>query len=190
VIRGTEGADKINGAGGSDRLYGNGGGDVVRGGFGDDPAVRGDEGADRLQGNLGDDNLYGGSGNDKLGGGAGRDLLEGQAGNDQLFASGDSTRDQVNCGNGNRDFARVNVNDVVDGDPVGSLLDAPGSVISALSCERIQVVVLGDVDPIISTDPVGVDLNGLGTPGDGGGLGGGLGGGILGGGLGGLDLNL
>jgi len=151
VIRGTESADNISGNGGSDRLYGNGGGDTLLGGFGNDPALKGGEGNDTLNGNLGNDRLYGGPGNDTLNGGQGRDLLEGQGGNDRIFASGDSTRDQVKCGSGDDDFTRVDLNDVVDEELVESLLDAPGSVLSALSCETIEVVLLDGTTVVLTT---------------------------------------
>jgi hypothetical protein len=138
VISGTESADFIPGKGGSDRLYGRGAGDTIKGGFGNDPALKGAEGNDSINGNLGNDHLYGGPGNDTLNGGQGRDLLEGQGGNDRVFASGDSTRDTVKCGNGD-DYAKVDLNDVVDGELVSSLGEAPGSVIAILSCETVKI---------------------------------------------------
>ena len=154
VIRGTERADNISGNAGSDRLYGNGGGDTLLGGFGNDPALKGGEGNDNINGNLGNDRLYGGPGNDTLNGGQGRDLLEGQGGNDRIFASGDSTRDQVKCGSGEDDFTRVDLNDVVDTELAGSLLDAPGSVLADLSCETIEVVLLDGTTVVLTSNPL------------------------------------
>lgn len=154
VIRGTDSADLIPGNGGSDRLYGNGGGDTIKGGFGNDPALKGGDGNDNINGNLGNDNLYGGPGNDTLQGGQGRDDLEGQSGNDRIFASGDGTRDSVKCGPGLDDYTRVDLNDLVDDQLVESLVALPGNVVSGVSCETIEVVLLDGTTVTLTTNPL------------------------------------
>jgi len=135
VIRGRSGADNRSGTRASDIIFGLGGNDVLRGAAGDD-CLYGGPGADRLFGDAGADRLFGGAGRDRLSGGPGNDRLQGDAGADRLvdhrgrdaFSGGagddeidardDSPlerrrRDDVACGAGRRDVARVDRRDRV-----------------------------------------------------------------------------
>jgi hypothetical protein len=78
---------------------------------------------------------------DHVQGWQGRDRLEGGSGNDSISAADDGARDQVKCGTGT-DEASVDLNDVVDGELVSSVVGAPGQVISILSCEKVNVGLL------------------------------------------------
>ena len=68
--------------------------------------VAGQRGSDRLRGGGGDDCLRGGRGRDRIHGGAGEDLLKGGGGSDRLRAA-DGEADEVRCGTGRKDRARV-----------------------------------------------------------------------------------
>ena len=70
---------------------------------------------DELRGGVGEDKLTGGSGNDVLLGRRGKDRLFGGPGDDVLRASGDGSRDLVDCGGGTSDRAVVNARDLVTG---------------------------------------------------------------------------
>lgn len=86
--------------------------------------------------------LLGAEGNDTLRGGDGNDRMSGAARDDVIFAAGDGKRDSVSCGAG-EDRAVVNLNDVVDGEVVGSVLDAPGQLVGTIgNCERVEVRIL------------------------------------------------
>ncbi|MDQ3729578.1 MAG: CehA/McbA family metallohydrolase [Actinomycetota bacterium] len=93
-LRGTDGDDRFTGTPGSD-------------------SFRGGRGADRMKGAGGDDCLRGGGGRDRIGGGPGEDELRGGPGADRIRAA-DGAPDQVNCGRGKRDRARVDETDRVN----------------------------------------------------------------------------
>jgi Ca2+-binding RTX toxin-like protein len=149
-IVGTGGDDTIRGLAGNDDLFGLRGNDSVRGGTGND-LVRGERGNDTLNGNLGRDNVFGGKGGDRIFGGDGDDELLGQGGNDRITAFNDNNVDSVDCGRGGDDTARVDLNDVVDGEVVESLLELAGNAVALTSCETIVVNVVGDTDLTVST---------------------------------------
>jgi Ca2+-binding RTX toxin-like protein len=123
VLRGTNGADRLDGRVGNDTIWGLGGDDPrLVGGFGNDEigggrgedyllgsgiagtgAARhdnGDKGSDTLYGNAGDDHMVGGLGPDRLSGGLGDDCLVEAAGE---FGS-DRAEDVLRGGDGNDDI--------------------------------------------------------------------------------------
>ncbi len=137
-ISGTSKADKINALGGKDEVRGLGGADRITGGFGSD-LIQGNKGNDTVRGAPGTDTVIGNAGNDTIFGGVGRDTLEGRLGNDEIIAAGDGQRDQVNCGFGDDDVAVVDLNDVVDGELVSSVLEVGTLVGTIGSCETVEV---------------------------------------------------
>lgn len=79
-------------------------------------AVFANSGADRVIGGHAHDGLYGGLGSDTLRGRSGADAFDGGPGNDSLDAA-DGERDRrIQCGDGERDFARI---DPIDPRPIG-----------------------------------------------------------------------
>ena len=94
VKRGGPGPDVIRGTSGPDVLRGGRGNDVLRGG----------RGADRLIGGKDRDRLIGGPGRDEFNMRNGIQLAS--PGNDFIDAR-DGTPDQINCGKGRRDVAKV-----------------------------------------------------------------------------------
>jgi hypothetical protein len=68
--------------------------------------VAGRRGADRISGAAGDDCLSGGRGRDRIKGDAGEDVLRGGGGSDRIRAK-DGEPDDVRCGSGRRDRARI-----------------------------------------------------------------------------------
>jgi len=68
--------------------------------------VAGQRGADRIRGGDGDDCLTGGRGRDRIDGEAGEDLVKGGGASDRLRAV-DGEADEVRCGTGRKDRARV-----------------------------------------------------------------------------------
>lgn len=112
VKNGTSGADKLNGTSGPDRLSGGKGKDRINGFAGPD-VLKGGRGKDVIRGGRGADRLIGGKGSDRLIGGPGRDEFNmrggveiASPGNDFIDAR-DGTPDQINCGKGRKDIARV-----------------------------------------------------------------------------------
>ncbi|MDQ3957907.1 MAG: hypothetical protein M3273_06240, partial [Actinomycetota bacterium] len=102
---GGDGVDTIFGHGDDDTLRGGLGGDDLRGGAnGDD--LFGEGGRDTLRGGDGWDDLDGGPGFDVCFGGPGRDVFTGGPGADTIRAV-DGNREEVNCGDGDSDEARV-----------------------------------------------------------------------------------
>jgi Ca2+-binding RTX toxin-like protein len=87
VIKGTPRPDRLIGTNGRDRISGLAAGDKITG--------RG-----------GDDVLKAGDGGDEIGGGKGFDRIIGGPGNDRINAR-DGHPDQIACGAGRRDFAKV-----------------------------------------------------------------------------------
>ncbi len=83
-----------------DTLVGTDAGDALRAAGGDD----------RIRGLAGDDCLFGQAGDDRLSGDTGHDKLRGGKGNDRLNAA-DGEPDQVICGGGRADRARVDRRD-------------------------------------------------------------------------------
>jgi hypothetical protein len=95
TLRGTPGADQFFGTPGSD-------------------SYRGGRGRDRIKGKQGHDCLRGGRGRDLLKGGSGEDELRGNRGRDRIKAA-DGEADDVRCGRGRRDVAKVDPLDSVRG---------------------------------------------------------------------------
>jgi Ca2+-binding RTX toxin-like protein len=122
VITGSHLNDTQRGLGGNDRLRGGLGNDTQDGGSGDDSIdgaagndqQSGGSGNDFLKGGTGFDVMSGGRGNDRLIGGSGGDVISGGDGNDKIDAR-DKRRDDVNCGAGKHDRARVDKVDRVRG---------------------------------------------------------------------------
>ena len=122
VITGSRFNDTQRGLGGNDRLRGGLGNDTQEGGSGDDSIdggagndqQSGGSGNDFLKGGTGFDVMSGGRGNDRLIGGSGGDVISGGDGNDKIDAR-DKRRDDVNCGPGKHDRARVDKVDRVRG---------------------------------------------------------------------------
>lgn len=139
-LTGTPTADNINAGGGADTVRAFKGNDTVRGGPGNDELYGGPN-KDRVFGAPGDDLVVGGTGPDTVSGGIGRDTLEGRGGDDTINAAGDGQRDEVSCGTGD-DTAIVDLNDVVDGQLVSSVLGV-GNLVGAIgSCERVELRIL------------------------------------------------
>ncbi len=113
----------------AERLTGTGGEDLITGRAGDD-RLSGKGGKDCLHGNAGHDRVLGGTGRDRLGGGDGADVLDDEGGTDvfksgagpDLILAADGKRDEVRCGDGEGDQARVDPEDEV------------------IRCERVKVV--------------------------------------------------
>ena len=140
-LTGTNKADKINALSGKDEVNGLRGPDVLNGGFGPD-LLHGARGDDNFSGAPGDDTVIGNQGDDTIKGGVGRDVLEGRSDEDRIIAAGDGQRDEVNCGFG-VDEAVVDLNDVVDGQLVSSVLSV-GSLVGTIgSCETVEARILG-----------------------------------------------
>jgi len=117
VIVASSGNDVRAGTRATDIVFGLAGNDVLRGASGDD-CLYGQSGADRLLGGPGADRLFGGDGADRLSDKRGRDVFSGGAGNDEIDARDDSRAgrqrsDDVRCGAGKRDVARVDRRDRV-----------------------------------------------------------------------------
>ena len=111
--RGLGGNDRLRGGLGNDTQDGGSGNDSIDGGAGNDQQSGG-SGNDLLKGGTGFDVMSGGPGNDRLIGGSGGDVISGGAGNDTIDAR-DHRRDEVNCGAGKHDRARVDKVDRVRG---------------------------------------------------------------------------
>ena len=106
VLKGDNGANRLNGGAGNDDLLGGDGDDELSGGAGLD-ALHGGAGDDELSGGADFDALYGGAGHDALYGGAGNDTLSGRAGDDSLsgqdgndFLTGGAGADRLDGGSG------------------------------------------------------------------------------------------
>ncbi len=143
-IVGTDGPDTLKGLAGDDDIFGLAGNDTLKGGTGGD-LLKGGRGSDTLSGQIGPDRAFGNKGADDIFGGDGDDELSGGFGNDLIVAFNDNDRDFVKCGLGANDEARVDLNDVVDGEPVESLLEAAGGVGAVTTCETIVVLVADDL---------------------------------------------
>lgn len=140
VIYGLGGNDTIYALAGNDRVEGNNGNDKISGGQGAD-RLFGGKNADTISGAPGDDVIAGDAGNDTLRAQAGRDRVTGGPGGDFINTASDGQRDSITCGTGT-DRVIVDLNDVVDGQLVSSVLSAPGQVVSILSCERVELRLL------------------------------------------------
>lgn len=111
TLIGTADEDNITGRAGDDRLSGKGGDDCLHGNAGDD----------RVLGGAGSDRVGGGDGADQLADTGGVDVFKSGAGPDLILAA-DGKRDEVRCGDGEGDRARVDPGDEV------------------VRCERVTVV--------------------------------------------------
>jgi Ca2+-binding RTX toxin-like protein len=100
---GTDGSDSITGTYERDQIALHDGNDFGYG-RGDNDRIFGGGGNDTLRGQKGDDFMYGGPGADQMWGGPG---------DDTIAAWFDNRRDYVNCGNGDNDWAKVDVFDTV-----------------------------------------------------------------------------
>jgi hypothetical protein len=102
VIKGNDKPNRLIGTNRRDKILGYGAGDKIKG--------RG-----------GDDVLKGAKGGDVIGGGKGFDKIIGGPGNDHINAR-DGHPDQIDCGPGRKDFAKVDRNEdgVVDCETVRS----------------------------------------------------------------------
>ena len=87
VIKGNNKPNKLIGTNGPDKILGYGA-------------------SDRIKGRGGDDVLKGGKGGDAISGGKGFDRIIGGHGNDRIDAR-DGHPDQIACGAGRKDFAKV-----------------------------------------------------------------------------------
>ncbi len=83
ILRGNDGANRLDGLGGDDNLRGDDGADILLGGAGND-ILSGGDGGDGLDGGSGNDLLSGGDGADVLVGGAGADRMTGGDGRDSF----------------------------------------------------------------------------------------------------------
>lgn len=137
VLEGNNQDNTIRGTADDDIIYGNGGDDELFGGDGDDRVFGGD-GNDYLSGSFGVDFLRGNDGNDTILGGPQADRAEGSTGTDSLSLAGDGGNDEAFCGedssNTDRDVARVDSNDAVDGVLANTLVSS-----AVTSCEIIFV---------------------------------------------------
>ncbi|GGD99591.1 Ca2+-binding protein, RTX toxin-related [Gemmobacter megaterium] len=130
VIRGTDGADRLEGTGGDDTIRARDGDDTVSGEAGNDEiyggkgkdSILGGAGTDRIWGDGGNDTLVGDSGNDTLNGGKGNDRLFGGTGNDSL--SGDAGDDRLYGGDGNDNLIGGDGNDKLFGGLGNDLLQS------------------------------------------------------------------
>ena len=120
-VRGNNGDDDLRAGSGIDLVLGDSGDDVLRGGgeldfitagSGDDVAIGG-AGPDSLDLGTGDDIGYGDEGADELVGGGGRDRLYGGR-DDDILRARDGQADQLDCGPGSADTARVDAGSVDD----------------------------------------------------------------------------
>jgi Ca2+-binding RTX toxin-like protein len=91
VIKGNNKPNRLIGTNRADKILGYGAGDKIKG-----------RGAD--------DVLKGGKGGDEIGGGKGFDKIMGGPGNDHINAR-DGHPDQIDCGPGRKDFAKVDRNE-------------------------------------------------------------------------------
>lgn len=91
VIKGNNKPNKLIGTNGPDKILGYGA-------------------PDRIKGRGEDDVLKGGKGGDSIGGGKGFDRIIGGPGNDRINAR-DGHPDEIDCGAGKKDFAKVDRNE-------------------------------------------------------------------------------
>lgn len=139
VIKGNDADNTLKGTPKADKIYGFGGNDTIKAGRGNDEAF-GNTGNDSLVGGFGADFLRGNDGDDTIIGGPGGDTMQGVLGSDFIKAEGDSDTgvDNVNCGedadNSDKDIARVDTNDAIDGVRADTLVSS-----AATSCEVIFV---------------------------------------------------
>ena len=98
---GTNAPDRLIGSSNPQTMLGLGGGDSISGYRGDDD-VEGGAGNDAVYGGTGDDRVLGGTGNDYVEGDFGHDRINTGSGSDKVAAR-DGYKDNIICGQGNRD---------------------------------------------------------------------------------------
>jgi Ca2+-binding RTX toxin-like protein len=134
TIIGTPGDDHIIGSSGPDRIAARAGNDTVRA-LGSDDRVKAGPGDDRVAAGVGADALIGGSGDDRLWALAradvpveGVDSVDGGPGDDAIHTR-DGEADNVTCGEGDHDRARLDNVDVI----TDATAENPNG-----SCERVD----------------------------------------------------
>ena len=142
TIVGTVKKDLIKARGGNDTVRARAGADTVKGGLGAD-TLNGGKSADVLRGGPGNDTMIGSKGKDRLVGGAGSETARGGSGSDVLKMDGDTGNDFVTCGEdeggSDRDRARVDAEDIVDGETASTITTTSGLSCETLFVEGVQI---------------------------------------------------